>query len=80
MRPDLQLTGTGEVPVLLGKIYIDKARLRLPSGTVSIENGVVQFSQPDPDRPVLNLVGTSRVLGYDITMLIGGPMMSPLLR
>jgi autotransporter translocation and assembly factor TamB len=77
MRPDLQLTGTGEVPVLLGKIYIDMARFRLPSGTVAIENGVVQFTQSDPNRPVLNLVGTCRALGYDITMLVEGSYDEP---
>jgi translocation and assembly module TamB len=77
LRPDLQLTGTGEVPVLLGKIYIDKARFRLPSGTVSIENGLVQFTQSAPNRPMLNLVGTCRVLGYDITMLVEGAYDEP---
>jgi translocation and assembly module TamB len=77
IRPDLQLTGTGEVPVLLGKIYIDKARFRLPSGTILVENGLVQFTQSAPNRPGLNLVGTSRVLGYDITMLVEGSYDEP---
>ena len=72
LRPDLRLTGTGEAPLLLGKVYVDSARLRLPSGTITMENGLVQFLERDPDRPVLELGGSTRMLGYDITMLVDG--------
>ena len=77
LRPDLRLTGTGEAPLLLGKVYVDTAYLRLPSGTIHMENGLVRFPDSDPDRPVIELVGTSRMIGYDITMLVEGPYDDP---
>jgi len=49
----------------------------LPPGNLSFENGFVQFVDPDPDRPELNLLGTARMLGYDITALIEGPYDEP---
>ena len=77
LRPELGLIGSGETPLLLGKVYVDSARLRLPAGTMAMENGIVQFLESDPDRPILELGGTSRMLGYDITMLVEGPYDDP---
>ncbi|MFC1862605.1 translocation/assembly module TamB domain-containing protein [Thermodesulfobacteriota bacterium] len=78
MRPNLHLTGTGEVPVLRGEVFVDTARIRLPSGNLSFENGYVLFMDPDPDIPELNLLGTARMLGYDVTALIEGPYDDPI--
>jgi len=77
LRPELHLSGTGEVPVLMGKILVDATGLRLPSGTLVFENGLVRFLESDPDRPVLDLIGSARMLGYDITVLVNGPYNDP---
>jgi translocation and assembly module TamB len=77
LRPDLRLSGTGEVPVLTGRIFVDAARLRLPSGRMVFKTGLIQFLPADPDRPVLDLVGTSRLLGYDVTMVVEGAYDAP---
>jgi autotransporter translocation and assembly factor TamB len=77
LRADLTLKGTGELPVLDGRVFVDTGRLRLPSGSIAIENGLVQFLPDDPDRPVLDMIGRTRMLGYDITMLIEGPYDEP---
>jgi hypothetical protein len=76
-KPDLRLVGTGQVPFLLGRIYVDTARLRLPAGTIRMTNGLVQFLETEPDHPNLEFVGTSRMLGYDITMLVEGSYNDP---
>ena len=79
VRPDLMLTGTGEVPLLVGKVYVESTRLYLPAGRMQLENGLVRFEQSDPDRPKLDLIGTSTMLGYDITAVIEGPYDEPVI-
>jgi translocation and assembly module TamB len=77
VRPDLKLSGTGELPVLIGKIYVEPTRLNLPSGSLSFESGVVRFDANNPDRPVLDLLGESSMYGYDITATVEGPYDEP---
>ena len=77
VRPELKLTGTGEFPVLAGEIYVDPTRLSLPAGSLVFESGIVRFDPNRPDRPTLDLIGTSKILGYDITMLVEGPYDEP---
>jgi hypothetical protein len=79
VRPDLLLTGTGEVPLLVGKVYVEPTRLYLPAGRMQLDNGLVRFEQSDPDRPKLDLIGTSTMLGYDITAVIEGPYDEPVI-
>jgi autotransporter translocation and assembly factor TamB len=77
VRPELKLTGTGEIPVLSGNVYVDPTRIRLPAGSLVFESGVIRFDPKTPDRPTLDLVGTSKMLGYDVTMLVEGPYDEP---
>ena len=77
VRPELKLTGTGEFPVLAGEVYVDPTRISLPAGSLVFESGVVSFDPNRPDRPTLDLVGTSKMLGYDVTMLVEGPYDEP---
>jgi translocation and assembly module TamB len=77
IRPDLVLSGTGELPVLAGKVYVEPTRLYLPAGRMKLESGLVRFESSDPDHPKLYLVGTSSMLGYDITAIIEGPYNEP---
>lgn len=79
VRPDLVLTGTGEIPLLVGKVYVESTRLYLPAGRMQLETGLVRFEQTDPDRPRLDLIGTSTMLGYDITAVIDGPYDEPVI-
>lgn len=79
IRPDLQLTGTGEIPLLVGKVYVESTRLYLPAGRMQLETGLVRFEKADPDRPRLDLIGTSTMLGYDITAVIDGPYDEPVI-
>jgi translocation and assembly module TamB len=77
VRPELKLIGTGRIPVLAGKIYVDPTRISLPAGSLVFESGLVRFDPNRPDRPTLDLVGTSKMLGYDVTMLVEGPYDEP---
>jgi translocation and assembly module TamB len=78
VRPELKLSGTAEVPVLSGKVYVDPTVMLLPAGRLTFESGIILFDANRPDRPTLELIGTSRLLGYDITVLVEGPYDQPI--
>ncbi|MFN2368019.1 MAG: translocation/assembly module TamB domain-containing protein, partial [Desulfurivibrionaceae bacterium] len=79
LRPQLSLKGTGELPYLVGTIYIDSSRLLLPSGRLRIQSGVVVFLEEDPNRPRLDIIGRSQVMGYDINVVTSGPVTDPVI-
>lgn len=72
VRPDLRLTGTGAVPILLGSVYVDPIRLLLPSGHLTIRSGTILFTEEDPFFPDLQLSADARIKGFDITMDVSG--------
>jgi translocation and assembly module TamB len=78
VRPDLRLVGSGEAPELVGKVYLDPTRLYLPAGRMQFDSGVIHFEAVDPGRPKLDMVGTARMIGYDITAVVEGPYDQPL--
>ena len=77
VRPDLRLRGTGEVPLLEGRVYIDPGRVSLPSGSLRIESGLVDFRRDAPFEPLLNLSGETRIKGYDIGVRVTGDATAP---
>jgi len=72
IRPDIVLTGTGELPAIRGTVYLDPIKIKLPSGSLTIESGFVRFTETDPDRPQIDMTGTATIMGYEITMRING--------
>lgn len=72
LLPNLTLAGTGELPYLTGVIYADSGRITLPSGRLDLERGVIRFSEDSPDRPLLEVQSSGRMMGYDITALVKG--------
>ncbi len=79
LRPELSLKGTGELPFLVGTVYADPSRVLLPSGRLQIQSGLVRFLEGEPDRPQLDLLAQSKVLGYDINVVIRGPLDDPVI-
>ena len=77
IAPSLALRGTGRDPFLVGRIFFNNTRLRLPAGNLKFESGLVQFPEGNPDQPELGFIGTSRMLGYDINISIDGPLSEP---
>ena len=79
VRPDLLLAGTGEVPLLVGKVYVEPSRLYLPAGRMNLQAGMIHFEQTEPDRPKLDLLGTATMRSFDITAVIEGPYDEPVI-
>jgi translocation and assembly module TamB len=72
LRPELFLKGTGEVPVLVGEVYVDPSYIKLPSGRLAVESGVIRFMEAAPGMPRINLPAQTYISGYDISMLMEG--------
>jgi autotransporter translocation and assembly factor TamB len=77
LRPDLTLTGTGELPVLLGAIYVDEVRIRLPTTSLVVEAGLLQFTSARPNRPLIDLVAQTTMARYDIKIQVEGSLEEP---
>jgi hypothetical protein len=77
VRPNLRLTGTGEIPVLAGRIFVDPTRVTVPAGRIMIDSGVITFPENDPDRPTFDMSGQSTLAGYDISLLFQGTADEP---
>jgi translocation and assembly module TamB len=79
LRPELSLKGTGELPYLIGSVYIDPSRVLLPSGRLQVRSGLLSFPEGKPDRPQLDLLAHSKVLDYDINVVTRGPLDDPVI-
>jgi hypothetical protein len=77
VRPALSLLGTGEAPLVVGDIYLDPTKVKLPSGRMDVTSGVIRISEGEPDRPYLDFFGTTRLFGYDIKIVVQGPYDEP---
>lgn len=77
IRPDLLLQGTGEVPYLTGRLYLDEGLLNLPAGRLIIDTGLINYPANDPDNPSVEMRGRSRIAGYDISLNIQGRLAEP---
>ena len=78
IRPAMKLAGTGEVPVFIGRIYVDQTRILVPAGRMIIESGIITFPENDPDHPTFDLKASSRLAGYDISLHLQGSSETPI--
>jgi translocation and assembly module TamB len=77
VRPDLRLTGTGEVPTLSGTLYIDRTLVKLPANDLTVRSGSVRFDEADPFFPRLEIKADARIKGYDVLVTVLGPYDKP---
>ncbi|MCB2184299.1 MAG: translocation/assembly module TamB [Desulfobulbaceae bacterium] len=77
IRPQLTLKGTGEVPFLEGRVYIDPSKVKLPAGRLLVESGIISYPKENPDQPALDIKAAAKMLGYDITVQIHGNLDEP---
>jgi translocation and assembly module TamB len=77
LRPELMITGTGEVPRVEGRVYLEASTLSLPGGVLDFRGGTLTFDPRNPFVPSLSLVGTTEKFGHDITAVVTGPYDRP---
>lgn len=72
VRADLSLSGDLSHPIPSGRLFVDPLEVALPAGTLRFPTGLIRFDPADPDIPELELIGTTRLAGYDVTVEISG--------
>ena len=72
VRADLTLSGDLSHPIPSGQLFVDPLEVALPAGTLRFPTGLIRFDPADPDIPELELIGTTRLAGYDVTVEISG--------
>ena len=71
------LVGTGEAPQLVGNVFVDPTRLKLPATTLRTTSGTVNFDPANPYVPRLDLRAETRMRGYDLSVAVTGPYDAP---
>jgi translocation and assembly module TamB len=77
LSPDLRLQGRGDLPELRGTIVLEPSRVLLPSGTLRVPSGRIEFRLDDPDVPLLDIQATAHMQGYDVEISVTGPYDNP---
>ncbi len=71
---DARLEGTLEVPVLIGSVSSDSARVRLPLTTVDLTQVIVEFPADTPFQPRMEAFGRSQIRGYEVFVHASGTL------
>jgi TamB, inner membrane protein subunit of TAM complex len=77
VRPNLQLVGTGGLPILRGTIVINATSVSLPSGKITTRSGTVEFLPSAPFAPNIDALADTRMQGYDIKIHLTGTIENP---
>ncbi|MBI5434762.1 MAG: translocation/assembly module TamB domain-containing protein [Planctomycetes bacterium] len=78
VRPNLKLRGRGSAPRLAGTIFVENARISLPSGSLRITGGSIALEETNPLVPKLKLRGEARLAGYDVVASLDGAYDEPI--
>lgn len=73
LKADLKLNGTASHPSLAGRALIEQGEIYFSGNTFIIEEGVIDFINPNQIEPYLNIKARTRVNEYDILLTVTGP-------
>lgn len=73
-QADLRVQGTLADPILLGHISGTEGSLRFAGNRFSVDRANIEFADPFAINPLLNIVLSTTVQYYNITLSISGPM------
>ncbi len=70
----LNVEGTTARPVLFGTVQSRDGRITFRGRSWSVTNATVRFADPRRVDPLLDVLATSRIGEYDVTMQVTGPV------
>jgi TamB, inner membrane protein subunit of TAM complex len=73
-RAELELQGTSDVPVLLGRAEVDRGRVYFLGNTYVIRRGTIDFTNPQQIDPLFDIEAESRVRSYRVSLKINGTL------
>ncbi len=77
IRADMHVGGTADHPTPTGQVYFDPLELAVPAGTITFPTGLVRFEPSNPEVPKIDLVGTTRLAGYNVIVNVDGDYDAP---
>lgn len=69
---DLRVRGTADRPAILGRVEVLEGEISFNGTKYKLERGDVTFSNPAKTQPVIDMMATTRVRDYDITVQFRG--------
>jgi translocation and assembly module TamB len=73
-QANLHVLGTAADPVIVGRTEFTAGDIFLMNKRYQIERGVIQFSNPNRTEPVLNLLLTTTISQYNLSLTFRGPL------
>jgi translocation and assembly module TamB len=72
-----RLSGTLRDPLLTGDVQVNEGRALFPYTSIPIQQGILTFTEQNPEEPRLVVLGASRTFGYDLRMDVSGSLNQP---
>ena len=73
-QANLHVVGTAADPVIVGRTEFTAGDIFLMNKRYQIERGIIQFSNPNRTEPVLNLLLTTTISQYNLSLTFRGPL------
>jgi translocation and assembly module TamB len=73
-QANLQVVGTAADPVIVGRTEFTAGDIFLMNKRYQIERGIIEFSNPNRTEPVLNLLLTTTINQYNLSLAFRGPL------
>src|SRR6267154_2654445 len=73
-QANLHVVGSAADPVILGRTEVTAGDIFLMNKRYQIERGVIQFANPNRTEPVLNLLLTTTINQYTLSLTFRGPL------
>ena len=73
-QANLHVVGTAADPVIVGRTEFTAGDIFLMNKRYQIERGVIQFSNPNRTEPVLNVLLTTTINQYNLSLTFLGPL------
>jgi translocation and assembly module TamB len=71
---NLRVVGTAAAPVIVGRTEFTAGDIFLMNKRYQIERGIIEFSNPNRTEPVLNVLLTTTISQYNLSLTFLGPL------
>jgi translocation and assembly module TamB len=73
-QANLRVTGTATDPILLGRMEMTSGDIFFMKQRYQLERGVIDFTNPARTRPVVNILMTTTINQYNLSLRVTGPI------
>ena len=71
---NLRIIGTASDPVVIGRANLTSGDIFFAKNQYHLERGIITFANPNQTEPVLNLLITTNIKQYNLSLTIRGPI------